>query len=190
MVAFREVTLEDARMIFDWRLKPRIDEMMRTKMDPDFDKHVAWLESCYDRPTYYHWIMQDNGRDVGLVSVNEFSANRSSTSWGFYVGEEDALGVGSTVPAHMYNWIFNRLGFSDVTAEVLEKNTSILRIHAIYGFKRQPESDIALDRGGPGDKLLALKLSKYDWQTQTRFAPFAQQFPVESWRAAPDFVVS
>lgn len=190
MVAFREVTLNDSRMIFEWRLKPRVDDMMRTTMNADFDRHVSWLTSCYDRPNYYHWIMQDNGRDVGLVSVNEFSGDRSSTSWGFYVGEDDALGIGSTVPAHMYNWIFNRLGFTDVTAEVLEKNTSILRMHAIYGFARQPARDIEVVRDGVRENLLALNLNHSDWKSQTRFAQFVQPFPVEMWRAAPDFVVS
>ncbi len=190
MVEFREVRLDDARMIFDWRLKPRVDEMMRTKMDPDFDRHVSWLMSCYDRPTYYHWIMQDNGRDVGLVSVNDFSPDRSSTSWGFYVGEEDALGIGSTVPAHIYNWIFNRLGFAHVTAEVLEKNSSILRMHAIYGFARQPEQDIEVARDGVTEHLLALNLTKSVWKSQTRFTQFVQPFPVDSWRAAPEFVIS
>jgi UDP-4-amino-4,6-dideoxy-N-acetyl-beta-L-altrosamine N-acetyltransferase len=190
MVSFREVTLDDAQMIFDWRNKPRVDAMMRTKMDPDFDKHLRWLAACYDRPDYYHWIMQEHGRDVGLVSVNAFSADRSSTSWGFYVGEDDSLGVGSTVPAHMYNWIFSRLEFENVTAEVLEKNTQILRMHAIYGFRRRPELDLVISRYGSSENLLALNLSHSDWANQARFSQFTQSFPVTQWRAAPSFVVS
>lgn len=189
MITFREISRGDAELIFDWRRNPRVDSMMRTSMDLDFSRHVAWLDSCYTRPDYYHWIFQVNGQDAGLVSVNQFRADRQSTSWGFYVGDDSQLGAGSTVPAHIYNWLFGRLGFENVAAEVLEKNVAILRMHGIYGFTRTPESDCVIERDATRENLVSMRLAKETWQSQTRFASFKASFPIEAWVAAPDFVV-
>jgi UDP-4-amino-4,6-dideoxy-N-acetyl-beta-L-altrosamine N-acetyltransferase len=181
---FREVLPDDAEMILAWRTKPRVATQMATEVGVSLASHRAWLLGCYDRPDYYHWVIESEGVPVGLINLAslDFVARRSA--WGFYIGEDHALGLGAFVPPYFYNFVIDTLGLSALTAEVLATNEAVLRLHMLHGYKRHPEKDQAVVKLGQPQTLLALSLAAEDWR-KGRFTKMRAEFPIQLWRGSP-----
>lgn len=176
MLTFREVEMKDAAMILDWRTKPRVSEKMLSIVSGELEPHLSWMRAAYESDTYYHWIIQSNGRDVGLVSVNGIDRKAKKTSWGYYIGSDEALGIGGTVPAYVYNFLFSSLWDIEViTAEVLETNPDVIRMHQMYGYIPTPELDYKL---ASGKRVVTMNLSKSDWKNSNKFKNFVATFPL------------
>jgi len=189
MIAFREVQPEDSAMILAWRTKPRVASQMATEVAADISKQDAWLMQCYERSDYYHWVIESNGEPVGLVNLTGLDLRSGSTSWGFYVGEDSALGVGAFVPPYFYNFCFTVLRLNRVLAEVLSSNESVLRMHMFHGYKRCPDGDREVLRNGTPQTMLSLSLESSDW-LRGRLTKMRSEFPVALWKAAPAILLN
>ena len=180
MLTFREVDLQDSSMILEWRTKPRVASKMLSDVSDEMAPHLQWMGSVYQSKTYYHWIIQSGEKDVGLVSVNAINRSKKQASWGFYIGDDDALGVGATVPAYVYNLLFNPKWDTEViTAEVLETNTDVLRMHKMYGYELTPEHNFETNGG---TSVIAMCLTKSKWESANKFKNFVADFPTAKWQ--------
>lgn len=187
MLFFREVSLQDAPQLYKWRTSERVNSMMLTSISDNLDDQIAWLSTCFDRKDYYHWIINDGDTDIGLVSINQFNPVEGTTSWGYYIGDADKIGAGATVPAYFYNFIFSKNSpITTVTAEILETNPKVIRMHALYGYVNTPELDRIVVREGVTTKLITMKLTKQNWMKQQTFSSYDAMFPMENWKRKPD----
>lgn len=185
LVSFREVLEEDAGKILRWRLMPRVADQMTTVVPPDLELQKKWIRNRRSLPSYYHWIIQISNADSGLLSLTNFVFSSSSASWGFYIGEDKALGLGAVVPPYFYNWVFSTLGIDRLDVEVYEKNATVLAIHEFHGFRRVPSKDRVALKGGLDWPLVALTLSKSEWQERERFHKFLTPLPTSKWSERP-----
>ena len=189
MITFREVQPEDAEMILAWRTKPRVATQMATEVSADISKQKAWLMQCYERPDYYHWVIESHQEPVGVVNLTGLDLRSASTSWGFYIGEDSAIGMGAFVPPYFYNFLFDVLKLKEVTAEVAASNESVLGLHLLHGYQRCPEKDREVLRHGEKLEMLCLVLKSHQWQSG-RFTKMRSEFPVALWKAAPSFLAA
>ena len=126
MISFREIVIDDAKKILDWRTSERITKFLNSDMSYDVDAQKRWLEGSFNKSNYYHWIIQHGGEDVGLLNFVDWNREDKTTSWGFYIGEESALGLGGLVPPYFYNFAFDKLSVDKILAEVFYNNTSVI----------------------------------------------------------------
>ena len=186
MLLFREVTIEDAPQLIEWRTSQRVDSMMLSTISDRLDDQIKWLLSCFERTDYYHWIINDGESDIGLVSINLFNPEEASTSWGYYIGDDRKIGAGATVPAYFYNFIFSKSSpINCVTAEILETNNKVIRMHSIYGYVNTPELDRNVIRNGTPTKLVTMKLTREVWALNGQFKNYFSEFPMNNWKCKP-----
>ena len=184
MISFREVQPQDAEMILQWRTNPRVAAQMNTEVKADLEPHRKWLMGCYERPNYYHWLIESQRTAVGLISLSGLNTAVGYTSWGFYIGDDHALGLGAFVPPYFYNFVFETFGLAEVRAEVLTTNGSVVKLHQLHGYVRHPERDQTIIKGGKPETLLAMALAADTWR-RGRFTHMRADFPTSLWRAAP-----
>lgn len=134
MIGFREIHIEDAQKILDWRTSERVTRFMKSDIEYDLKSQIKWLETGFERPDYYHWIIQFEGRDVGLLSFMNWRREDRTVGWSFYIGEERALGMGGLVPPYFYNLAFDVLGVDRVIAEILYNNTAVINLYLRQGY--------------------------------------------------------
>lgn len=185
LVSFREVEPCDAEQLLAWRGSDRVTRWMNTDVSDDVEAQRRWIESSYAKPSYYHWILRLHDEDAGLVSIADFNIDQGLTSWGYYIGNEDATGSGAYVPPFIYNWLFFFLQVRRIDIEVFEQNEPVLRMHAFHGYQRVPERDRTIRKNGSDITLLSLKLEAETWFGKTRFHRFTADLPVRRWKAAP-----
>ena len=185
MVSFREVKMGDARLILEWRTKPRVTSQMLTDIANDEAGQSKWLERCYESPSYYHWIVEAGGRPIGLVNIADVDVNDRNVSWGYYIGEDSALGVGAWIPPYVYNWLFRVVGIDKIVIEVLAANTTVLRMHQFHGYRGVEGSSKSVQKGEVTLDLQTMVLDADVWCRFERFQRYVADFPTRRWRAAP-----
>ena len=84
VISFREIEIEDAKTVLNWRTSERVTKFMNSDMKYDIDAQKRWLEGSFSKPSYYHWIIQYSGKDVGLLNFVDWNKEERTTSWGFY----------------------------------------------------------------------------------------------------------
>jgi hypothetical protein len=80
----------------------------------------------------------------------------------------------------VYNNLFgSQWDFEEITAEVLEKNPEVIRMHQMYGYQETPELDFFLD---DGSRVITMNLSKQNWLANPKFKNFFAEFPTTKWK--------
>lgn len=185
MISFREINIDDADLILKWRMSARVTKFMSTDISNNLELQKEWLTGSYNKPDYYHWIIEINNNPVGTIYISDYSEKDSTTSWGFYIGEEDAVGLGAFIPPHFYNFLFKELEINTINAEVFYNNTNAIGLHLLHGYKFQPQNDKVISKNNKDVLLISMRLSKEDWNFK-RFAKNLANFPTHHWNARPD----
>jgi UDP-4-amino-4,6-dideoxy-N-acetyl-beta-L-altrosamine N-acetyltransferase len=185
LISFREIEIGDAKTILDWRTSEHITKFMNSDIQNNLGAQVKWIEDCFKNPTYYHWIIQYGGKDVGFLNFVNWNRTKKTTSWGFYIGEEDALGIGGMVAPYFYNFAFDILGVDKVFAEVFYNNIGIIELHLKQGYSFDAERDHVIEKNGKSILMVCMFLEKNIFQL-SKFSRFKQTLPISQWKGSPD----
>jgi len=181
MFSFREVEISDAKMILDWRTSDRVTKYMVTDVADDVNAQERWIRSSYLNPAYYHWIIRYNEQDIGLIQFMRYDQCQKSASWGFYVGEEPVLKQSGLIPAYFYNFAFNFLGVEKIKTETFYDNTSVLKLHLLYGYDFSLADSEVIEKNGKKVLLVCMNLSKESFYS-SKFNRFKAEFPIAKWK--------
>jgi UDP-4-amino-4,6-dideoxy-N-acetyl-beta-L-altrosamine N-acetyltransferase len=184
VISFREIEIEDAKTILDWRTSERVTKFMNSDMKYDVDAQKRWLEDSYNKPSYYHWIIQYSGNDVGLLNFVDWNKENRTTSWGFYIGEDSALGVGGLIPPYFYNFAFDQLSVDRVLAEVFYDNTGVIDLHLKQGYVFDPIRDHVIEKSGRSILMVCMSLDKKEFKA-SKLSRLKKELPTLKWAAGP-----
>lgn len=107
----------------------------------------------------YNWIILDDGKPVGMINLADFKPIEGTTSWGFYIGDDD-FRFGPMVPPYLYNKLFlDYKKIHTINAQVLCHNEKVIKLHLKHGY--------TID--GLEDDTMHMRLSKSTWLCQTRW---------------------
>ena len=183
MLAFRELDADDAELVLNWRVKERVTRFMSTDVEYDIDAQRKWLSNSFSRPDYYHWIIQYAGEDIGFINISDWNPNSKETFWGYYIGEDSALGVGGIVPSCLYKFAFSVLGVESVKAAIIHDNTRVIQLHTIQGYKFEPSRDFLIHKNGVDIRMVCMSLEKQTFQ-EKGFDRLNVEFPTTKWKVA------
>ena len=184
MIGFREIEIEDAKTILDWRTSKRITKFMNSDLNYDIDNQKRWLKGSFNKPSYYHWMIQYGGKDVGLLNFVDWNKEERTTSWGFYIGDESALCLGGLVPPYFYNFAFDKLGVDRVFAEVFYNNTGVIDLHLNQGYVFDPKRDYVIEKNDNSILMVCMCLCKHVFKA-SKLSRLKQELPISNWSASP-----
>lgn len=182
MFTFREIETADAKMILDWRTSRRVAKYLKTEFDHGLEDQEQWIISCRERDNFYHWLIVYREQPIGYISISDYNPVTKTTSWGFYIGEEEHTGLGGLVVPFFYRFCFSELGIERIDAEMLYFNTKVIDLHRLHGYEFAPERDRIVKKRGKGVLLIAMSLEKYRFD-HSKFARHAAKFPTQKWNA-------
>ncbi|OHE73143.1 MAG: hypothetical protein A2Y14_00425 [Verrucomicrobia bacterium GWF2_51_19] len=169
--------MTDARRLYDWRRLERVNSCMWTDMTATFEEHCAWIRRKQADATYRFWIAMLDDAPIGLVDLEDLDLQKKTCEWGYYVGEESALGVGGLIPPYVYNHIFFELCLEAVFTEVLDSNVRVMKLHALHGFRYLQRNPKATQKSGAAVDTHSLVLERQTWLQQTALHRFRAHFP-------------
>jgi RimJ/RimL family protein N-acetyltransferase len=94
-VRLREVTLEDAALLYRWRMEPHARRMFRDTNVVPFGVHEAYLRRYFQPDNADRWFVAEAlGEPVGALALYDFSADGTEAEWGRFVLAPEHRGRG------------------------------------------------------------------------------------------------
>ena len=181
LFSFREVEIDDAKLLLNWRTKSRITKYMTSDVSHDIEAQKNWLKGTLEKSDSYHWISRYKNKDIGLMSLLNYKPEIKETSWGYYIGEDDALGYGGLIPPYFYNFVFNELNIEKIKAWVFFDNLKIIQMHLMHGYVFEPAEDHTIVKDGKNVLILCLILKKDKFES-SKYNRFKNDFPMTKWK--------
>jgi UDP-4-amino-4,6-dideoxy-N-acetyl-beta-L-altrosamine N-acetyltransferase len=181
MVRFREIEVEDGKLILDWRTSEKVSQYMSTEVKYDLKKQRDWILDCYSKKDYYHWIVNYKNKDIGYINLSSLDLTQKKTSWGFYIGADNVLGLGSIIPLYFYNYCFYTLSLNSIYGQVFSTNSNLIKMHVYHGYEKDPANDEYIFKN---DKKILTKsyiLTKENF-IKKNFSNYIKDFPVTKWK--------
>jgi RimJ/RimL family protein N-acetyltransferase len=180
MIKFREVEVSDAKQILDWRTKTRITEYLNSDVSYDLEAQKKWIGDSFSKSNYYHWIIQHGDKDIGLLNFVDWDNDRRKTSWGFYIGDDDSLGIGGFVPPYFYNFAFDVLGVETIEAEVFYNNLDVIQLHLAQGYQFEPHRDHVIQKNKKDILIVCMTLDKTAFKA-SKLSRLRTDLPIDKW---------
>lgn len=173
-LTFRPLGIGDARRLFDWRRKTHVAQWMTSAPPDDFEQHQDWMAGQLQSSDVKHWIIERLAVPAGLLTLEWRNRDTGVLTWGFYIGETEALGLGAMVPPMLYNAVFERSGIEVLEAEVLEGNADVIGLHRVHGYDKRP---VVSETGSwNGQRLEHFFLSRANWLAKVRYHRLRSDF--------------
>ena len=76
----RPATLEDAKILFEWRNDPQVRAASHNQDEINFESHLTWLRDSLENPDRKLYIAEEDGVSIGTVRVDR-DKNVYTLSW-------------------------------------------------------------------------------------------------------------
>ena len=169
LFSFQPAEESDAERLFTWRRSPRVARYLIGDPPEDMASHRAWLTRVLSSEDTWLWIVISGERKVGQVNVIDLDPVARQCEWGYYLGEDSALGLGGLIPPYVYNFLFFELGLVSLRATVLSNNPDVLELHALHGYRHCSKEPAGIVRDGQSLERHGLILTREAWLALPRF---------------------
>lgn len=161
------MTMDDADRVLAWRNLPEVADTMFTNERIERDSHLSWMSRTLDSDASRYWIIQHDGRDVGVANLADISERHGRCAWAFYLGEQDVPGpVGLAVEFEIMAIAFADLGLHKLISEVLSTNERVIRLHEHVGFVREGTLRDHIRRADGWHDVVVLSMLEDEWRAR------------------------
>jgi len=130
----RGATIDDARLLYEWRNDPAARSASRNIVPLDFESHVRWLEGTLKNSLRELLIAEIDGTPVGTVRLDR-SAEGTELSWTVAPGVR-RKGIGKAIVA-----LACRRAKPPIYAEMQEGNIASIKIAEFAGMSLVKKKD-------------------------------------------------
>ena len=136
IVTLRPIVHTDSANILRWRQRPDVAEHMYTDHQITWSEHDQWINSVLWANEGRHWMIEVDGRGVGVSNLANIDHANRQCDWGTYLGEPDARGLGAGLAADylLFNHVFDGLGLNKLWCEIIDNSESLHRMRLSEGF--------------------------------------------------------
>ena len=164
-IVLKNVTEEDIEVIRTWRNSPQVAQYMYTDNEISSDQQKQWFLNIQFDTTSKYWIIEYDGKKIGLASLTGISNILGSCYWAFYLGSDIPRGggVGSKIEYNVLEYVFNDLNLNKLRCEVMIFNDKVIAMHEKFGFRREAYYRQHVKKAGRWVDVVGLAIVKDEW---------------------------
>lgn len=138
-VKLRPIQKDDLEMVRNWRNSLEVSQYMYTDDLITREQQELWFEGLRDDDSRIVWIVEYDGKALGVASLSNISKTFSSCYWAFYLGETSVRGggIGAKVEYNVMSYVFDILKLNKLRCEVFTFNEKVIKMHEKFGFRRE-----------------------------------------------------
>lgn len=133
LINFVNLAPDQRELVRNWRNHPEIKKWMRRDHIISRDEHLGFIERLKSDKKNFYWLVKDNGRNIGVIYLNNVDFKNKTAHLGIYVNP-DILGVGSKLIGFLKELSFGVGGLSSLKLEVMENNLRAINFYKKHGF--------------------------------------------------------
>jgi UDP-4-amino-4,6-dideoxy-N-acetyl-beta-L-altrosamine N-acetyltransferase len=164
-VVLRPLAAGDSERLLGWRNLPEIARWMYSDHVISPAEHARWFDAALADPRRRYWIIEADGRPVGLANLYDLAPEHGRTAWAYYLADPSTRGqgIGAFVEYWMIEHVFGALGLNKLWCEVLIGNEAVWRLHEGFGFQREALFRQHVRKGGQPADVVGLGMLASDW---------------------------
>jgi UDP-4-amino-4,6-dideoxy-N-acetyl-beta-L-altrosamine N-acetyltransferase len=164
-VRLRDLVPADSDNLFAWRNLPDIRRWMYTDHEISPEEHARWFEAASRDASRKYWIIELDGRPVGLANLADIAPAHRKATWAYYLADAAVRGrgVGAYVEYLVIEHVFSELKLGKLWCEVLIDNKGVIKLHETFGFQREALFREHVVKGGAPQDVVGLGLLAADW---------------------------
>lgn len=138
-IKLKRLTLSDIEQVRTWRNSPEVASYMYDESYITEDQQIKWFEKINNLESCIFWIIEYNGKKLGLACVTGIDRILSSCYWAFYLGDSSVRGqgIGAKIEYNLLQYVFNEIKINKLRCEVLVTNDKVIKMHEKFGFRRE-----------------------------------------------------
>lgn len=178
-IKFKELIISDAKLVLKWRRKKRISQYLFSNISSSLKTQKKWILESYNKKNYYHWLILFKKKPIGFICINNLNLKKKETNWGYYIGAENYLTLGSFLPPFFYNWVFKKFKINKIISLVFSDNSNIIKIHKHHGYRFLKKFTVIKNN----KKMTCIKmiLLKKEWDFN-KYSKYFSKFPTLKWK--------
>ena len=135
-VRLREVTMDDARDLYRWRMDDASRSSFRSTERVPWETHLAFMGRYFDPANTDRWfVVEEFGAPVGSIVLYDIDPGRGEAEWGRLVIDPAVRSRGlATRALELLVGHARELGLRRLRCEVLEGNAHADRLYRKVGF--------------------------------------------------------
>ncbi|WP_454626229.1 UDP-4-amino-4,6-dideoxy-N-acetyl-beta-L-altrosamine N-acetyltransferase [Bradyrhizobium cenepequi] len=167
-ISWRPTTLADSDLLFRWRNSPHVAEFQYTDHVITREEHDAWLPRVLADDRRAYWIVEVDGKPVGLANLAAIDMHNRRCEWAFYIGESELVGkgVGSWIERQVLREVFLKRELNKLSCEVLDDNEAANAIHRKFGFTQEGFFRDHVVKGGRPRNIICYAMRRADYLTK------------------------
>lgn len=152
-------------LIRNWRNSPEVSAYMFTSNFITPEDQLKWFEKIKNDQSSRHWIIEYNGKLLGVAALADISSLFNSCFWGFYLGDTSirGAGIGSKVEYNLIQYVFEELKLNKMRCEVFAFNDKVVMMKEKFGFRREGYYRQHIKKDGVYKDVVGLALLKEEW---------------------------
>jgi UDP-4-amino-4,6-dideoxy-N-acetyl-beta-L-altrosamine N-acetyltransferase len=171
----RKLTEKDLPTILEWRNSHRIRASMYTDHIISWKEHVAWFDRIQQKKDMSYHICEYCQQPIGVIYFTNIDRENQKSFWGFYLGETNSpRGSGVIMEFLALEHAFEELKIRKLSCEVLEFNTSVIKLHKKFGFQEEGRFIEHIFKNEQYSNVVFLSLFDRTWiENKERYAKLA-----------------
>lgn len=165
-IGLRPMQLDDILQVRAWRNLPELSQFMYADHQIGEAEHAAWFGRALEGGDRRYWIIELDGRAVGVANLYDIRVEHGHASWAFYLADPSVRGrgVGSFTERFVMRHAFAHLGLQKLCCEVLASNPAIVEMHRKFGFTVDGTLRQHIKKGDTYVDVVTLSMLADEWQ--------------------------
>lgn len=132
LINFTKLSLDEKKMVLEWRNYPNIKKWMYSDSDIALEDHLNFIELLKNREDKQYYLVKNNNEYIGVIDFTNI--NTKATDIGLYANPE-LKRIGNILMKKIIDYSFNSLKVSIIYAEVFLDNDKAYSLYLRNGFK-------------------------------------------------------
>lgn len=165
-IQLQPVEKEDLELIRSWRNSSEVSAYMYTEKKITKEEQETWFKKISDDSTSRYWLIEFEGKKLGLASLTGINKTFNSCYWAFYLGDTSVrgAGIGAKVEYRVLTYVFEELKLNKLRCEVFAFNDKVINMHEKFGFRREAYYRQHSLKNGKYEDVVGLALLRAEWE--------------------------
>lgn len=138
-ISLRILEENDIELVRNWRNSSDVSPYMYNETIITVDQQKNWFKKISNEDSSVYWIIEYDGKKLGLASLTGIDRTLNSCYWAFYLGDLSVrgAGIGAKIEYNVLEYVFNTLKLNKLRCEVFISNDKVIKMHEKFGFRRE-----------------------------------------------------
>lgn len=138
-IVLRSIERSDTDNVLKWRNDKEVKKYFIYQKEIEYDDHINWLEKKVATGKVVQFIIEDNGKPIGSVYMQDIDQTHNKAEYGIFIGDPKNCGhgVGTIVAKKCIEYGFDVLHLHRIYLRVYSDNLRAIASYEKAGFKRE-----------------------------------------------------